>query len=201
MANIIKTILLAAIAAAIALLVEQIAATIVSIYWHKEIVFEFYHQLTYFLVGAVIIEEISKYWAIAFVMRKKFDLSGLKFVLLSLLLGVSWGVFEVALILFSNQGYRAEFQSASSQLLFSLAAVISVHSLTAFLIGSFISAETFSGRLKSVKILFFPMLVHLLFNFLMIQKGDFTNYLITLSLAITFLVGIIIFAFNFKKFA
>src|SRR4030042_2530308 len=134
-------------------------------------------------------------------MRKKFDLSGLKFVLLSLLLGVSWGVFEVALILFSNQGYRAEFQSASSQLLFSLAAVISVHSLTAFLIGSFISAETFSGRLKSVKILFFPMLVHLLFNFLMIQKGDFTNYLITLSLAITFLVGIIIFAFNFKKFA
>jgi hypothetical protein len=201
MSNIIKIVILGIVSAALAILVEQMLAAAVSIFWQREIVLESYTHFTWFLAFAAIIEEISKYWAVYFVIRKKFNLEKIKFVLASLFLGAVWGIFEIGLVLFANQKALLQFKSGNPEIVFSFALIVSLHALTAFLMGIFISAETFAGRLKFLKILFFPLLLHLLFNFLIIQKGDFTDYLLLISIGIVFLVGTSVLSFNFKKLA
>ena len=201
MKNIIKIILLAVVSAALAIIIEQLVAAIASAFWQREVVLESYMHFTWFLAFSAIVEEISKYWAVYFVIRKKFDLEKTNFVFASLFLGAAWGIFEIALILFADQRVLSAFRSGNPEVIFSFATVIALHTLTAYLIGVFISANTFSGRLKHLKILFFPMLIHLLFNFLIIQKSNFTAYLIIFSLAIFFLIGTSILALNSKRLA
>ena len=197
----IKIILLAIISAALAILVEQLVAAIVSAFWQREIIFESYMHFTWFLAFSAAVEEVSKYWAIYFVIRRNFDLEKLRFVLASLLLGSVWGIFEIGLVLFSDQKALSAFQAGNPQLLFSFITIIALHALTAFLIGTLISTNASSSRFRHVKIILFPVLLHILFNFLIVQKGNFTDLLTIAVLAIGYLAGIIVLAFNFKKLA
>ncbi len=201
MKNIIKIILLASVSVALAIVAEQLVAALTIAFWQREIVFESYLHFTWFLAFSATIEEISKYWAVYFVMKNKFGLQKGRLVLSSLFLGALWGILEIGLVVFTDQKYFSEFRSGNPEVIFSFATVIALHALTAYLMGVFISSSTFSGRLKHLKIIFFPVLIHLLFNFLVIQKGNFTNYLIILSLAIFFLIGTSILAINSKKLA
>jgi hypothetical protein len=201
MKNIIQIIFLAAISVALAIVVEQLVAAMASAFWQREIVLESYMYFTWFLAFSATIEEISKYWAVYFVIKNKFGLQKSRFILASLFLGALWGILEVGLVIFTDQGYLSEFRSGNPEVIFSFATVIALHALTAYLMGVFISSGTFSGRLKHLKILFFPVLIHLLFNFLVIQKSNLTNYLVILSLAVFFLIGTSILALNSKKLA
>jgi len=201
MINFFKTIILAVVVAALAVLSEQAVALLVSIFQQREIIFAFYSHFTLFLAGAAVIEEVFKYGAIFFVLRNIFRSRGGNFLFLSAFLGLVWGIFESALVLFSNQNAFSGFQAGNSEIIFSLVAVIAIHALTAFLMGIFIATDTFTGRLKHLKNIFFPVLAHILFNFLIIQKGDFTNYLVIISLALIFLMGMSILLFNFRKLA
>jgi len=201
MKNIIKIILLAVVSAALAIVAEQLVAAIASAFWQREIVLESYMHFTWFLAFSAAIEEVSKYWAVYFVIRKKFGLEKMKFVLASVLLGATWGIFEIGLILFSDQKVDAAFRSGNPEVLFSFATIIALHTLTAYLIGVLISISIDSSKLKHFKIILFPILLHLLFNFLIIQKSGFTNYLTVIALAVGFLAGLIVLAFNFRKLA
>jgi hypothetical protein len=197
----IKIVLLAAVSAAIAIIAEQLVAITANILLGGEVVLESYAHFTWFLTLAAIIEEISKFWAISFVIRKKFGLEKMKFFVAAFFFGISWGILEICLALFSDPATRIDFQTGNTNTVFSLASIIALHSLTALLMGILISGNIFSGRAKILKILFFPVFVHLLFNFLLIQKGVFTNTLVAISLGITFAIGIFILAFNHRKLA
>jgi hypothetical protein len=200
MKNIIKIILLAIVSAALAILAEQIVALVVNMFWQKEIILDSFSHFTWFLALSALIEEISKFWAV-FVIRNNFGLQKIKFVLASFLLGISWGFFEIGLVLFANPKALSALQSVNPEILISFASILVLHTLTTFLMGVFISSNIFSDSLRSLKILFFPVLIHLLFNFLIIQKSGFTNYLVLLSLFVFFLIGTTILAFNFRKLA
>ncbi|MDD3486936.1 MAG: hypothetical protein PHF35_00980 [Candidatus Moranbacteria bacterium] len=197
----IKIIILAVVSAAIAVFLEQIIAVAADVFWQREIVSNFYQNLTCFLAVSVIIEELSKFWAIFFVIRKKIELSGVKLAIASFFLGAFWGLSEIGLIFYANPEVFQAFRIHEPQILFSLGSILALHTLTAFLMGVFISSNTFSTPLKPVKILFFPVLNHLLYNFLVIQKGNFTNYLVVISLSVFYFIGIAILAFNFRKLA
>jgi hypothetical protein len=201
MNNIIKIIFLAIVSAALAIVVEQLVAAVVSAFWQREIVLESYTHFTWFLAFSAAVEEISKYWAVYFVIGKKFGLEKMKFIFASLLLGAVWGIFEIGLVLFANQKALIEFQAGNPQVLFSFGSIIALHTLTAFLMGTLVSSSQSSGKLKHLQIILFPVFLHILFNFLVIQKGDFTNYLTIATLAIGYLAGLLVLAFNFKKLA
>jgi len=201
MKNTVKIIILAIVSIAIAIVTEQMIAATASIFWQKEIILESYARFTWFLAMAAVIEEISKYWAIYFVIKNKFGLQKFKFILASLFLGILWGIFEIGLAVYTNQNYLTEFKTGSPEILFSFGSLIAFHTLTAFLMGILISANAFSGRLKHLKILFFPILIHILFNFLVVQKGPYTNQLVIISLLIPFFIETAILAFNFRKLA
>ncbi len=201
MKTIIKIILLAIVSIALAIVAEQMIAATANLFWQKEIVLESYARFTWFLALAAAVEEVSKYWAIYFVVKNKFGLQKSKFILASLFLGILWGIFESALAAYTNQNYLTEFKTRNPEVLFSFGSLIAFHALTAFLMGILISANVFWGQLKHLKILFFPILIHILFNFLVIQKGPYTHQLVIISLLVPFFVGTAILAFNFRKLA
>ena len=199
MINILKTILLAAVVAALAILLEQILAIGANIFWQKEIIFEFYSRFTWFLISAAAIEEILKYTAIYFVIRGTWNTRGKEFIFLSTLLGSGWGIFEVLLILFLRQGYYTDFFNRNPETIFFLSAIVAVHALTTYLMATLVASAAFSGSLKHLKILFFPFLAHLLFNFLIIQKGEYANILVIMSFAVVFLAGLSVLFLNFRR--
>ena len=128
-------------------------------------------------------------------------LEKIKFVLASLFLGAAWGIFEIGLVLFSDQKVLSAFRSGNPQVIFSFGTIVALHTLTAFLMGTFISSNNSLSKLRHIQIILFPILLHILFNFLIIQKGNFTDFLTVAALAIGYLVGLAILAFNFKRLA
>jgi hypothetical protein len=201
MKTIIKIILLALVSAALAIVAEQLVAAAASLFWQREIIFESYMHFTWFLAFSAIVEEISKYWAVYFVIRKKFGLEKFKFILASLFLGAVWGIFEIGLVLFSDQKILSAFHSGDPQVFFSFGTIIALHSLTAFLMGVFISTTERASWLKHIQIILFPVFLHILFNFLIIQKSGFTDFLTIATLGIGYLVGLLVLGFNFRKLA
>lgn len=197
----IKIILLALISAVLAILAEQLVAVFVNIFQQKEIVLESYAHFTWFLALAALIEEISKYWAVAYVVRKNFGLERRDFILAALLFGTAWGAFEIGLVLFANAKALSEFQAGNPTILFSFATIIALHALTAYLMGIFVATEIFSSPLKNLKNLLFPVLTHLLFNFLAIQKSSQTDILTIIVLVVLFLIGTTILVLRFRKLA
>jgi RsiW-degrading membrane proteinase PrsW (M82 family) len=195
----IKAPILGILTAFLAVVAEQLIAVFANIFWQKEIIFSFYGQLSYFLFAAVIIEEGLKYLAIRFPLRNNFGLSGVRFVFGSLTTGFFFGLTEVWLVTASNKEYLAGLWSHDSEILFSLIAIILIQALTALLIGSIIAGKIFHPRFIALKIILFPVFIHLLFNFLVIQKGNFTNALVFITLFLTFLISLSILAFNFKR--
>jgi hypothetical protein len=201
MKTVIKIIFLAIISAALAIVTEQLVAAIASAFWQREIVLESYMHFTWFLAFSAIIEEISKYWAVYFVIKKTFGLEKMKFVWATVLLGAVWGIFEIGLVIFANPKAASSFYSGNSQLLFSFASIIALHTLTAFLMGVFASSNNFPGKLRHFQIILFPILLHILFNFSVIQKGNFTDFLTVFLLTIGYLAGALVLALNFRKLA
>jgi hypothetical protein len=195
----IKIPILGVITAFLAVVAEQLIAVIADLFWHKEIVFSSYGRISFFLLAAVIIEEALKYLAIRFPLRKNFSLSGMKFIFGSLLTGLFFGLTEVWLVTVSDGEYLSGLRSHNPEIIFSLAGIILIQALTAFLTGSLIASQVFNSRLSALKILFFPVFIHLLFNFLIIQKGYFTNWLVIITLVLTFLISSLVLAFNFRR--
>jgi hypothetical protein len=198
MATFIKIILLGILTALAAVIFEQMMAIIANIFWQKEIIFDYYGRLGIFLVIAVIIEESSKYLAVSRIVRRKINLRGLNFCLGSLGIGFFFGLTEIFLILISNKNLIGG-GALERSIIFSLVTVVFVQSLTTLLAGSMIASRIFAGKLSVPKILFFPIFIHLLYNFLIIQKSNVTNWLVVIILGIAFAISVSIIAFNFRE--
>jgi hypothetical protein len=196
--KIIGIVFLGIFAALFAVLAEQLLAVLVSIFWKKEIVFDFYGHLGIFLIAAAIIEESLKYSAIFFLFQEKFGLERTKLWTASLIFGLFFGLTEIILIVISNEKL-ADLSALSPEIIFSLATIVLIQALNALLIGAFLASRFFSGKFASLKILFFPVLIHLLYNFLIIQKSNFTNWLVGIVLGITFVTSLVIITFNFRE--
>jgi len=194
----ILIILLGILTALAAVIAEQLLAVLANIFWQKEIIFDYYGRLGIFLMIAVVIEEGFKYLAIVSIIRKKINLHGLKLCLGSFALGLFFGLTEIFLIFISNENL-AGGRALAPSVIFSLATVVLLQSFAALLIGSMIAGRIFAGRLSVLKILFFPVLIHLLYNFLVIQKSNFTNWLVGIVLGITFVISMAIITFNFQE--
>lgn len=198
MTTFIKIILLGILTALAAVIAEQLLAVFANIFWQKEIIFDYYGRLGIFLAMAAVVEEGFKYLAIVSIIRKKINLHGLKLCLGSLALGLFFALTEIFLIFISNESL-ASGRALDPSVIFSLATVVLLQSLAALLIGSMIAGRIFAGRLSVLKILFFPVLIHLLYNFLVIQKSNFTNWLVGIVLGITLAISLVIIAFNFRE--
>lgn len=200
MTSFIKIFFLGILTALAAVIAEQLLAVLANIFWQKEIIFDYYGQLGIFLVIAAVAEESFKYLAIVSIIRKKINIHRLKFCLGSFGLGLFFGLTEVFLIFISNENLVGG-RALDHSVIFSLATIILVQSLTALLISSMIAGRIFAGRLSALKILLFPVLIHLLYNFLIIQKSNFTNWLVGIVLGITLFVSMAIIVFNFRELA
>ncbi|MFA5871838.1 MAG: hypothetical protein WC858_03880 [Parcubacteria group bacterium] len=188
------------ITALLGAIIEQALAVFVGILWQKELVFNFYNNLSLFLIASAAIEEILKYSAIYFILKGKFFLRGLRLVLASLLLGLFWGITEVILIAYSQPQYATGILNFKSDDFLSAVFVMLLHALTAFTMGVIISTAIFSRYLFSIRVILLTIFIHLLFNFLIIQQGNFTNILVEVIFGIVFAVDLIILAANFKAF-
>lgn len=184
-----------------AVVIEQLLAVIVNIISRKEIVLDVYTNLNFFLIGAAVIEESLKYFALSHIFHKIFNLQRFVFVFSAAIAGLFFGLTEVFLILAANGKKISDLKTIGGETLFSLIVVILVHILTALLMGMLIASRDETARFRAPKTIALPIFIHLLVNFLIIQKGDFTNWLIAIVLGITFLINICILAFNFKKLA
>lgn len=195
----LKTPFLGILTALLAVIAEQFLAVLANLFWKKEIIFSSYSQIGFFLISAVFIEEGLKYLAIKNPLRNNFGLRRENFIIGSLLTGFFFGLTEVVFVTMSNGDYLLGLKTHDPGTLFSSVTIILIQTLTAFLIGSLIASRVFNSRFTALKTLFFPVFIHLLFNFLIIQEGDFTDWLIVITLAATFLISMVILAFNFKK--
>ena len=196
MITFLKVSVLGIITAAAAVLIEQLLAVFVSLVYQQEIVLGAYSRLGLALVAFAIIEELLKYLAIRFALRDIFKLRGLGFVLSSALIGLWWGLFESFLVVFSNPGYFSGARNAEAEIMFSLLAITLIHLLTATFMGIMISSRAAEAKVLLPRAIILPLLSHLLFNFLIIQKGNFTNWLVAIELAVICLTDITIFISN-----
>ncbi|HBB36691.1 MAG: hypothetical protein UX02_C0001G0056 [Candidatus Moranbacteria bacterium GW2011_GWC1_45_18] len=178
---------------------EQFLAVVVNIFYRKEIIFEVYNNLTFFLVASAIIEESFKYFSAVFILRGYFNLNRFKFFAASLVAGSFFGAAEIFLILLTNRKKIWDIGSLDSDTLFSLSAIGLLHILTFFLISALIASRERNVRFLAMRTVVPPAFIHLLFNFLVIQKGEFTSWLVGIVLGITFLINISIIIFNIRK--
>ena|SRR4030042_4569961 len=200
MLNIIFGVPLVSVLTALAAVVaEQLLAVIVNIISRKEIVLDVYTNLNFFLVGAAIIEESLKYFALSHIFRKIFNLRRFTFIFSAAIAGLFFGLTEVFLILAANGKEIGDLKIIGGETLFSLIVVILVHILTALLMGMLIASRDETARFRAPKTIALPIFIHLLVNFLIIQKGDFTNWLIGIVLGIVLLTNISILVFKLKK--
>jgi hypothetical protein len=202
MINFLITIpILGIITAFLGVIIEQILAVLANILWQKELVFNFYNNLAPFLIASALIEENLKYSAIYFIAKGKLALEGWRLSLASLLLGLFWGIAEVFLIVITQPQYMADIFIFKSDIFLSAIFIILLHTLTAFTMGVIISTETFSKYFFSIRVVLLTTFIHLIFNFLIIQQGNFTNILAAIIFGIVFFVDLVILAFNFKFLA
>ncbi len=187
--------ILTALAAVVA---EQLLAAGANIFLQKEIVLDVYTHLGFFIVSAAVIEEVFKYFAASYILRLIFNFKRFKFIFASILSGTFFGLTEVYLILFTNGRKISEIGTLSSDTLFSLLTVVIIHVLTIFLISILIAVHDKEKRLNALKVIIFPIFIHLLYNFLIIQKGNLTNWLVSITLAVVFLAGLFILFLNFR---
>jgi hypothetical protein len=179
---------------------EQFLAAAINIFSGKEVILDVYTHLGFFLVAAAIIEESFKYFSAVFVLRRYLGLRRFKFVAASAIAGIFFGAAEIYLILLTSGKRIWDIGSLDSNTFFSLSAVFVLHIFTFFLISALIASREKEARLGALRTIVPPAFIHLLFNFLIIQKGDFTNWLVGIVLGITFLVSLATIAFNFRKF-
>lgn len=178
---------------------EQFLAGAINIFSGEEVVLNIYTHLGFFLVAAAVIEESLKYFSAVFVLRRYLGLERFKFVAASAIAGLFFGGAETYLILLTSGKKIWDIGNLDSATSFSLLAVVFLHILTFFLISVLIASREKEARFGALRTIIPPAFVHLLFNFLIIQKGDFTNWLIEIVLGITFLISIFVIIFNFRR--
>lgn len=188
--------ILTALAAVVA---EQLLAVGANVIFQKEIILDVYNHLDFFVVVAAVIEESFKYFAASRVLHRIFGFRGARFVFSAMLAGVFFGLTEAYFVLLADGKKISDVGSLGSEDLFSLAAVILTHALTALLIAVLIASRRKRTGLDALKTIIPPTFVHLLVNFLVIQKGDFTNWLVGIVLGIVFFASLSIMAFNFRE--
>lgn len=179
--------------------VEQFLAIAVNIIFQKEIVLDVYTHLSFFLVASTIIEESLKYFSAVFVLRRYLNLRRFRFIAAALIAGLFFGAMEIYFILLANGKGIRDVSNLDGNIFFSLSAIGLLHILTFFLISSFIASWGKETGFQAVKIIVPPVFIHLFFNFLVIQKGDFTNWLLGIFLGIIFIINLFIIAFDFCK--
>lgn len=178
---------------------EQLLAVAVNIIFQKEIVLDVYTHLSFFLVSAAVIEEGLKYLSAVYILRRILGLKRFKFIFSAIIAGLFFGLTETYFILLANGKGIRDIGILDNETLFSLTAILLVHILTAFLIAVLIAGRGRETKLTALKTIVPAAFIHLLFNFLIVQKGDFTNWLVGIVLAITFVANLSIIALNFRE--
>ena len=182
-----------------AVVIEQLLAVGANIIFQKEIVLDVYTHLSFFLIAAAIIEESLKYFSAIYVLRQNFSLKRFRFVFAAAISGLFFGLTEVCFILLANGKKFRDIGTLDKETNFSLLAVILVHTLTMLFIAALVASRKDKVRLAALRTIIPPALIHLLLNFLIIQKGDFTNWLIGITLGITFVTILSIIVFNIRE--
>ena len=194
-----KIILLGILTAFAAIIAEQLLAVFAAIISGREIISGQYSRLTDFIVLAALIEEGLKYAALWYVVREKFSVSGKKFVFAGFLVGLFFGITEIGLILFSDPQVTNSLRNFDRGTVFSLSSIVLVQAAATLLMGSLIAVQEEVKRFTYLKILFFPVAIHLLYNFLIIQKGNYTEFLVWAVLGVTYFVSFATIVFNYRK--
>jgi len=196
-----KIALLGILTAFLAVIAEQMVAVSAQFFSNQEIILPSYKNITWFLFLAVIIEEGLKYAVLRQAVWERFGIRGKKFVAAGLFFGIFFGISEIGLILFSSPEAKALAQNFDREMIVSLSSIVLIQTATSLLISSLIATEEEMKRFSFLKILIFPVFIHLLYNFLVIQKGNYTNFLVLATLVISYLVSFAIIAFNWRKLA
>lgn len=182
-----------------AVVFEQLLAVFANLFSQTEIIQSTYAHLSFFLAAAAVIEESCKYFALSRILRRTFGLRRFRFISAALLVGLFFGLAETYLILLTNGKKISALGSLGGDTLFSLGAVILLHLLTTLLIAIFIASRKNLSKFDALKTIVPPALIHLLFNFLVIQRGNFTNWLVGITLCLTFVVCLVTAASNFRE--
>ena len=198
---IIKTLILGILTAIFAVIAEQLLAAGAQYFFNQEIILSFYDRITWFLAAAVIIEEGSKYSVLRYAIHDRLNIRGKKFVTSSLFFGLLFGLAEIGLIIFSNPEAKILARSFDREMIIGLSSIALIQTATALLIGALIATQKEKMRLAFLRILVFPILIHFLYNFLVIQKGAYTDFLVLATLVISYLVSLAIIAFNWRGLA
>jgi hypothetical protein len=197
----IKVILLGILTAFSAIIIEEILATWAQIYLSQEIILDYYKNFTWFLLAAVLIEEGLKYGAIRYIIFERFAARGKALIASSFLLGIFFGAAEVGLIIYSNFEAKNLLNMLDREIVISLFGVAMIQTSTALLMGSLLLTKEEITPVSFISILSFPVIIHLLYNFLVIQKSNFTNFLVIFTLILSFFISIIILAANYRRLA
>jgi hypothetical protein len=181
-----------------AVVFEQLLAILANLFLHREVLPEVHTSLGFFLVAATVIEESCKYLALSRVLRRSFGLTGSRFIFSALTTGLFFGLTEIYFVLLSGGKKISEIGNLDSQTFFSLLTVIAVHILTIFFMSLLIASQREKTKFEILKTIAPPIFFHLLVNFLIIQRGDFTDWLVEIVLGIFFTVSLAIMAVNFR---
>lgn len=186
---------LTALAAVVA---EQLLAVIANIILQREIVLDVYVHLGFFLVAAAAVEEILKYFSVSYILRRTFSLRRFKFIFAATIVGAFFGLTEIYFVLLANGRRVQDIKIMGGEVLFSLLTILLVHIATILLMAALISTRVQKTKLDALRTIAPAAFVHLLVNFLIIQKGDFTNWLIGIALGIVFIASFGIVVFNVR---
>jgi hypothetical protein len=178
---------------------EQLLVVGADIIFKTEITSDFCSNLGFFIVAAAIIEEIFKYFAVVRVIRHSFGLQRFKSISAALICGLFFGLTETYYILLANEKGILDIKNIGSEMHFSLLTVILTHILTAALIAVLIAAREKKTGLGALKVVIPASFIHILVNFLVIQKGDYTNWLVEIVFGIVIVVIFSTIAFNFRR--
>lgn len=197
----VRVALLGILTAFLAVIIEQIIATWSQAYFNQEIILDYYKNFTWFLLAAVLIEEGLKYGTIRYIIFERFAARGKALIASSFLLGLFFGAAEVGLIIYSNFEAKNLLNMLDREIIISLFGVAMIQTSTALLMGSLLLTKEKITPVSFISILSFPVIIHLLYNFLVIQKSNFTNFLVLFTLFLSFFISIIILAANYRRLA
>lgn len=195
----LKVSLLGIFTAFFAVIAEQLVAVLAQIFLNQEIILSNYQNLTWFILLAVIIEEGSKYAILRYVMLDKFAVRGKKLVLLSFLMGLFFGLSEIGLIVFASSEVGSLLARFDREIIINLSSIVLIQSATSLLMGSLLATRQDKTKLSLINILIFPIFIHLLYNYLIIQKGNYTDFLVLFVLAFSYLLSFIVIVYNFRE--
>lgn len=158
----IQAFIFGILAALGAVITELLLSNLYFIFSGKNILSTYFHQITFFLICVILIEESFKYLML-------FELSA--FLKTSLRIatvffaGLGFSIFEIFFIFFSRDINHSFWE---------IAGIFMLHILTASLMGWFIVLKTKIDIFSSLKIIALAAFLHLLYNLMIIYNLDLT---------------------------